>query len=179
MAQWNTSVWGPDRAPYLYSIFLSRTLYLLCSSLAFCDTHGKHYTVLRCTEFCLFVSLCFLPHPTDVSQGLSSISMSTTGPFAAPFLMWFSAEVFLSWSLKPKVWYLTYSEIFRKNSEGKKKRFFSADIRIQVSTEFLKAVLNIVSFCSANSHPLYLWWAGRSFFKQWRVAQIWEWIEFS
>lgn len=124
MAQWNTSVWGPDRAPYLYSIFLSRTLYLLCSSLAFCDTHGKHYTILRCTEFCLFVSLCFLPNPTDVSQGLSSISMSTTGPFAAPFLMWFSAEVFLSQSLKPKVWYLTYSESFRKNSEGREKKIF-------------------------------------------------------
>lgn len=83
-----------------------------------------------CTVFYLFESLCFLPNPTEVSQGLSSISMFTIGPFAAPFLMWFLAELFLSRSLKPKVWYLTYSEIFRKKLRRGKKKDFSQQIYV-------------------------------------------------
>lgn len=168
MAQWTMSVWGPDWLPYLCSIITSKILYLLCASLAFYDTYENHYTMLPCTVFYLYHYTFFLITLRFLKDWLISVFISA---FCSTLSDMVVSGVFLNRSLKPEVWYLSYTKILEKLRGRKKKKekiTFSADTRIQVSTVFLKAALNIANFCSANSYPLYLWWAGRSFFKQWK-----------
>lgn len=119
MAQWTMSVWGPDWLPYLCSIITSKILYLLCASLAFYDTYENHYTMLPCTVFSLYHYAFFLITLKLLKDCLIPVFISA---FCSTLSEMVVSGVFLNRSLKPEVWYLSYTKILEKLRGRKKKR---------------------------------------------------------
>lgn len=128
---WNGSVklsiWGPDWAPYLYSIINSKILHVLCTSLVFYDTHEKNRTILPYTVFYLLVSLCFLPNHTEISQGLSFIFVFISAWCSTLFEL-VLCRIFLIQSLKQNLICELYWH-FRKPQRWE-KRWLSQQIHV-------------------------------------------------
>jgi hypothetical protein len=117
MAQWLISVRCLDWALCLYSIWthlpLRSALYLEFLSSSVLPEHFARDMWMPCPVLpcVLFIYHYVLPDPPEISQGLLFISVFFTVPCAAPDLMWWYS-VFLNQSLRPKVWYLRYTETF-------------------------------------------------------------------
>lgn len=104
----------------IYAQWLPGILYLLCASLAFYDTHENHYTMLPCTVFYLHLYTFFLITLKFLKDWLISVFISA---FCSTLSEMVVSGVFLNRSLKPEVWYLSYTKILEKlRGRGKKKK---------------------------------------------------------